>query len=135
LRVRVIGHEDDRIAQTHAKTRHPAISQTLKKRGVIRRLEESARARLCFGLRLSTAENPNGQCKSDERGRAANTRGPAEAGRYDSGLQIELKGNLAAMLSAAQNVTRSPESDDLSLQVSLVAGAGFEPAPLVMGEN
>src|SRR2546425_3446924 len=42
-------------------------------------------------------------------------------------LTIELKGNLAAMLSAAQNAKRSPEGD-LSLQIALVAGAGFEPA-------
>jgi len=38
-------------------------------------------------------------------------------------LQIELKGNLAAMLGAAQNAKRSPETGDLSLQVVLVAGA------------
>ena len=38
-------------------------------------------------------------------------------------LQIELKGNLAAMLSAATNAKRSPETGDLSLQVVLVAGA------------
>ena len=37
-------------------------------------------------------------------------------------LRIELKGNLAAMLSAAQNAKRSPEGD-LSLQVVMVAGA------------
>jgi hypothetical protein len=37
-------------------------------------------------------------------------------------LSIELKGNLAAMLSAAQNAKRSPEGD-LSLQIALVAGA------------
>jgi site-specific DNA recombinase len=37
-------------------------------------------------------------------------------------LRIELKGNLAAMLSAAQNAKRSPEGD-LSLQIALVAGA------------
>ena len=43
-------------------------------------------------------------------------------------LQIELKGNLAAMLGAAQNAKRSPETGDLSLQVVMVAGAGFEPA-------
>jgi hypothetical protein len=59
------------------------------------------------------------------RGRRA--RGPAEAGPYDgirdSGLQIELKGNLAAMLSAAQNATRSPETGDLELQIAMVAGA------------
>jgi site-specific DNA recombinase len=44
------------------------------------------------------------------------------------GLQIELRGNLAAMLGATVQTKRSPDSDDLSLQVSLVAGAGFEPA-------
>jgi site-specific DNA recombinase len=38
-------------------------------------------------------------------------------------LQIELKGNLAAMLGAAQNAKRSPETGDLSLQVVMVAGA------------
>ncbi len=43
-------------------------------------------------------------------------------------LGIELRGNLAAMLGATVQTKRSPESDDLSLQVSLVAGAGFEPA-------
>src|SRR5580765_5483135 len=43
-------------------------------------------------------------------------------------LRIELKGNLAAMLGAAQNAKRSPETGDLSLQVVMVAGAGFEPA-------
>ena len=43
-------------------------------------------------------------------------------------LKIELKGNLAAMLSAATNAKRSPETGDLSLQVQMVAGAGFEPA-------
>ena len=39
-----------------------------------------------------------------------------------------MKGNMAAMLSAATNVKRSPEAGDLSLQIALVAGAGFEPA-------
>jgi site-specific DNA recombinase len=43
-------------------------------------------------------------------------------------LQIELRGNLAAMLGATVQTKRSSESGDLSLQVSLVAGAGFEPA-------
>jgi site-specific DNA recombinase len=43
-------------------------------------------------------------------------------------LQIELKWNLAAMLGAAKNAKRSPETGDLSLQIVLVAGAGFEPA-------
>ena len=46
----------------------------------------------------------------------------------DGELRIELKGNLAAMLSAATNAKRSPDTGDLSLQVEMVAGAGFEPA-------
>ena len=37
--------------------------------------------------------------------------------------EIELKGNLAAMLGAARNAKRSPETGDLSLQVEMVAGA------------
>ena len=58
-------------------------------------------------------------------------RGPIDAivlTRNQVELQIELKGNLAAMLGAAQNAKRSPETGDLSLQVVMVAGAGFEPA-------
>ena len=43
-------------------------------------------------------------------------------------LGIELKGNLAAMLSAVQKTKRSPETGDLLVPIQLVAGAGFEPA-------
>jgi hypothetical protein len=39
---------------------------------------------------------------------------PDDAGET---LQIDLRGNLAAMLGAAVQTKRSPESDDLSLQV------------------
>ena len=38
-------------------------------------------------------------------------------------LQIELSGNLAAMLGETVQTKRSSESDDLSLQLALVAGA------------
>jgi hypothetical protein len=38
-------------------------------------------------------------------------------------LRIDLQGNLAAMLGAATNAKRSPETGDLLLQVSMVAGA------------
>jgi DNA invertase Pin-like site-specific DNA recombinase len=38
-------------------------------------------------------------------------------------LRIELKGNLAAMLGATVQSKRSPQTGDLSLQVSMVAGA------------
>lgn len=44
-------------------------------------------------------------------------------GDVEGELRIELKGNLAAMLSAATNAKRSPETGDLSLQVEMVAGA------------
>jgi site-specific DNA recombinase len=42
-------------------------------------------------------------------------------------LRIELRGNLAAMLTAAQQAKRSPETGDLLVPVQLVAGGGFEP--------
>jgi len=38
-------------------------------------------------------------------------------------LRIELKGNLAAMLTAAQQTKRSPETGDLHVPIQLVAGA------------
>ncbi len=46
----------------------------------------------------------------------------------DGQLRIELRGNLAAMLAAAQKTKRSPQTGDLLVPVQLVAGAGFEPA-------
>ena len=46
----------------------------------------------------------------------------------DGQLGIELRGNLAAMLTAAQNAKRSPETGDLCVPMKVVAGAGFEPA-------
>jgi site-specific DNA recombinase len=55
-------------------------------------------------------------------------RAPAEIAARDSGLRIELKGNLAAMLTAVQKTKRSPETGDLLVPIQLVAGAGFEPA-------
>ena len=39
-------------------------------------------------------------------------------------LRIELRGNLAAMLAAAQQTKRSPTTGDLLVPVQLVAGAG-----------
>lgn len=38
-------------------------------------------------------------------------------------LRIELRGNLAAMLTAAQQKKRSPDAGDLFMPVQLVAGA------------
>jgi hypothetical protein len=37
-------------------------------------------------------------------------------------LRIELRGNLAAMLTAAQQTKRSPETGDVLVPVQLVAG-------------
>jgi hypothetical protein len=50
---------------------------------------------------------------------------PTRAGRrlHPCALTIELRGNFAAMLGAATNAKRSPETGDLSLQVSMVSGA------------
>ena len=48
----------------------------------------------------------------------------------DGELRIELKGNLAAMLSAATNAKRSPETGDLSLQVVWLRGRDLNPRPL-----
>lgn len=41
----------------------------------------------------------------------------------DGQLRIELRGNLAAMLAAAQKAKRSPETGDLFVPIQLVAGA------------
>jgi hypothetical protein len=41
----------------------------------------------------------------------------------EAGLRIELQGNLAAMLSAATNAKRSPDTGDLLLHINLVAEA------------
>jgi site-specific DNA recombinase len=46
----------------------------------------------------------------------------------DGQLRIDLRGNLAAMLTAAQQTKRSPETGDLLVPVQLVAGEGFEPS-------
>lgn len=41
----------------------------------------------------------------------------------DGQLRIELRGNLAAMLAAAQKTKRSPETGDLFVPIQLVAAA------------
>jgi len=48
---------------------------------------------------------------------------PAAGGQE---LGIELRGNLAAMLGATVQSKRAAETEALSLQVSMVAGAGFD---------
>ena len=50
-------------------------------------------------------------------------RAQGNAGALDTGLHIELKGNLAAMLTAATNAKRPPDTGDLELQIAMVAGA------------
>ena len=53
---------------------------------------------------------------------------PRRSSKSGGGLRIELRGNLAAMLTVAQQTKRSPETGDLSMPVQMVAGAGFGPA-------
>jgi site-specific DNA recombinase len=53
---------------------------------------------------------------------------PRRSSKSGGGLQIELRGNLAAMFTVATKTMRSPETGDLIVPVQLVAGAGFEPA-------
>jgi site-specific DNA recombinase len=47
--------------------------------------------------------------------------------RYGDELKITLKGDLAAMLSAARHSQRSTDTRVLIVQIKLVAGGGFEP--------
>ena len=42
---------------------------------------------------------------------------------HEGQLRIELRGNLAAMLTVAQQTKRSPDSGDLIMPVQMVAGA------------
>lgn len=51
------------------------------------------------------------------------SRSPSAIAARDGGLRIELRGNLAAMLGAAQNTTRSPETGDLAVRMAVVARA------------
>ena len=51
------------------------------------------------------------------------SRSTAAIATRDSGLRIELRGNLAAMLGAAQKATRSPDTGDLVVRMAMVAGA------------
>ena len=75
-------------------------------------------------------QEPDGRCEATEALRGlvdAIVLTPDQAGEA---LQIELRGNLAAMLSATVQTKRSSESDDLSLQVSLIAGRATGPSPV-----
>jgi site-specific DNA recombinase len=84
-------------------------------------------------LRAKVTEPAKGLQQSESRTKATEAlRGLVQAivltpGANGRELGIELRGNLAAMLGATVQRKRPSESDDLSLQVSLVAGAGFEP--------
>jgi site-specific DNA recombinase len=107
---------------------HPSMAQLYRQKvdGLVQALQEPdtriEAAETLRGLVDEIILTPTGAAPVYHRGRRAN-------GASDSGhLQIELRGHLAAMLSAATNAKRSPESGDLELQVTLVAGAGFEPA-------
>ena len=68
-------------------------------------------------------QDPDGRSEATEVLRGLVDAGVLTRDRDGEVLQIELTGNLAAMPRATGQTKRSPESDDLSLQVSLVAGA------------
>jgi len=108
-------------------------------RALVRTLARQA-AREHFARELA-AQRPDRPAHVVRRGR----RVQAETGGQESALHIELRGNLAAMLTMAtrlraresggatagfgpdfagpQNATRSPETGDLELQIAMVAGA------------
>ncbi len=107
---------------------HPSMAQLYRQKvdGLVQALQgpdtRIEASEILRGLVDEIILTPTGAAPVYRRGRRA-------TGASDSGhLQIELRGNLAAMLSAATNAKASPETGDLELQVSLVAGAGFEPA-------
>ncbi len=99
----------------------PTVSHRPKRHGYLSVVLKAAR-RFVYSVRLSEAlEHPDTRTEASEA-----LRGLIDAIvlTQDHGeLRIELKGNLAAMLGAAQNAKRSPETGDLSLQVVMVAGA------------
>jgi hypothetical protein len=68
-------------------------------------------------------QQPEGRCEATEALRGLVDAIVLTPDQAREALQIELRGNLAAMLDATVQTKRSPESDDLSLHVSLVAGA------------
>jgi hypothetical protein len=68
----------------------------------------------------AAAREPGGSHRGPSRSRDAIALTPGASGDE---LGIELQGNLAAMLRATVQRKRPSESDDLSLQVALVAGA------------
>jgi hypothetical protein len=73
---------------------------------------------------LATAlQEPDSRCEATEALRGLVDAIVLTPGPDAETLQVELRGNLAAMLGETVQTKRSPESDDLSLQVSLVAGA------------
>ena len=81
------------------------------------RRHSSIRGERCVGSDCLTPEKGQPPSRDGDDSRSGEPR-----------LRIELRGNLAAMLAAAQQTKRSPETGDLHVPIQLVAGAGFEPA-------
>jgi site-specific DNA recombinase len=73
-------------------------------------------------------EQPEGRVEATETLRGLVDAIVLAPGASGDELGIELRGNLAAMLGATVQSKRATETGALSLQVSMVAGAGFEPA-------
>jgi hypothetical protein len=89
---------------------HPSMADLYRTK-----VEQLAAALQADGTRLEASETLRGLIESivltPEKGQ----------------LRIELRGNLAAMLAAAQKTKRSPETGDLLLPVQMVAGACAQP--------
>ena len=100
-------------------------------------LTAAARRRQSRGLQSASPEHGRGMAKADypatrcpyrESVRSGSPRSGAVDGRGDTAhasirwLGIDVKGNLATMLGAAN------PTEDWQRQITLVAGAGFEPA-------
>ena len=81
------------------------------------------------GARHGALQQPEGRVEATEALRGLVDSSVLTPAADKKELGIELRGNLAAMLGATVQRKRPSESDDLSLQVALVAG-GVRPAVL-----
>ncbi|MCC7179933.1 MAG: recombinase family protein [Acidobacteria bacterium] len=104
---------------------HPSMADLYRSK-----VEELASALQREDTRLEASESLRGLVESivltPEEGQPP-SRANDGARSGEPRLRIELRGNLAAMLTAANNAKRSPETGDLQVPMKLVAGGGFEP--------
>lgn len=105
---------------------HPSMADVYRSK-----VEELAAALRREDTRLEASEMLRGLIDSivlTPEGGQPPSRASKDSRSGEPRLGIELKGSLAAMLSAATKTKRSPETGDLHVPIQMVAGAGFEPA-------